>query len=97
MIDITKDTVKHVSEISRLNLTDEEITKFERELKEILEAFKALDKVDTSNVEPSFQPIDIKNITREDKEEKCLSQEDSLKNTENKQDGFFKGPKVMDK
>ena len=62
-MNITKELVKRVAEQSMLNLTDSEIEKLIPQLKEILETFSQLDKVDTKNVKPSFHPIEIKNIS----------------------------------
>src|SRR3989344_2439602 len=44
-------------------------------------------------IKPSFQPIEVKNVLREDSVQKC--EEDMLSNTKNKEEGFFKGPKVI--
>ena len=63
--------------------------------KEALEYFSKLDEVNTDQVNPSFQPVEIKDVLREDEEEKCLSQEEALSLTEHKKDGYFKGPKVV--
>lgn len=92
---IDKELIKHVAEVARLKLTDKEIEKFTPQLKEALEYFSKLDEVNTDNTKPSFQAVEIKNILREDKEEKCLKQEEALSLTEHKKDGYFKGPKVM--
>ena len=46
-------------------------------------------------VEPSFQPVELKNMTREDKVEDSLKQEEALANTKNKKDGYFKGPRAV--
>jgi len=92
---IDKELIKHVAELARLKLTDKEIDKFVPQLKEALEYFSKLDEVDTDNVKPSFQPVEIKNVLREDKEEKCLSQEEALSLTEHKKDGYFKGPRAV--
>jgi len=92
---IDKKTVEHVASLARIYLTEEEIEKFSKDFKDILDAFSSLDRVDTENVKPSFHPIEMKNVMREDKEEKCLSQEEALSNAEQKEDGFFKGPRAV--
>ena len=92
---VDKELIKHVAETARLKLTDKEIEKFLPQLKEALEYFSKLNEVKTDNVKPSFQPVEIKNVLREDKEEKCLSQEDALSLTEHKKDGYFKGPRAV--
>jgi len=92
---VDKELIKHVAEVARLKLTEKEIDKFLPQLKESLEYFSKLSKVKTDNVKPSFQPVKIKNVLREDKEEKCLSQKEALSLTEHKKDGYFKGPRAV--
>jgi aspartyl-tRNA(Asn)/glutamyl-tRNA(Gln) amidotransferase subunit C len=92
---IDKKTVEHVASLARIDLTEEEIEKFSKDISGILDAFSSLDEVDTENVKPSFHPIEMKNVMREDEEEKCLSQEEALSNAEQKEDGFFKGPRAV--
>lgn len=87
--------VDKVAKVARLSLTDAEKAKFEKDMHEILKAFGSLDKAKTDGVEPAFQPIETKNVLRDDVVEECLSQEDALSNTEHKENGFFKGPKVI--
>jgi aspartyl-tRNA(Asn)/glutamyl-tRNA(Gln) amidotransferase subunit C len=94
-VKINKELIQHVADVARLKLTDKEIEKFSVELKEVIEAFSKLDEVDTEDIEPSLQPVELKNMLREDKEEKCLSQEDALSLTEHKKDGYFKGPRAV--
>ena len=94
-MNVDKELIKRVAENARLNLTDSEINEFLPQLKEVLENFELIQKAQTKNLKPSFQPLEIKNITREDKVEECLSQEDALKNTKHKQNGYFKGPKAI--
>ncbi len=92
---IDKDLLEHVASLARLKLTGKEIKKFLPQLKEVLDVFSKLDKVDTKGVKESFQPVGLKNITREDKVEECLSQKDALSLAEHKKDGYFKGPRAV--
>ncbi len=90
---ITADTVRHVAKIARLNLADSEVKRFQKELNDILDAFKVLDKCKAGA--PSFQPVEIKNVVSEDAKEECLSQKDALKNTKHREKGFFRGPRAV--
>ncbi len=94
-MDVDIKLLEHVAELARLKLNEEEIKKFLPQLKEILEFFSQLKDINTDNVKPSFQPVELKNAMREDKEEQCLSQEDALSLTEHKKDGYFKGPRAV--
>ena len=94
-MEVDKELIGKVASLARLKLTDKEIAKFLPQLKEILEYFSKLDKIDTKNTKPSFQPVELKNFTREDKEEECLTQDRALENSPNKKDGYFKGPSAV--
>jgi len=94
-MDITPELVKRVAANARLKLKEEEIKKFSEDLKEILESFAKLAEVDTEGVKPSFHPIPVKNVTREDIPGKCLDREEALSLTPHKTDKYFRGPKVI--
>ena len=91
---VTIDVVRKVAKAARLELTEPEVEKFSKDLNDILLAFKDLDKAQT-NVKPAFQPLEIKDVTRDDAPEKCLTQEEALANTKHKENGFFKGPRAV--
>jgi len=92
---IDSELIEHVASVARLNLTEEEVKEFLPQLKEVLKAFSKLSEVDTEGIQPSFQPIVLKNHLRDDEKGSCLSQDDALSNTEHKKDGYFKGPRAV--
>ena len=92
---VDRKTLEHVAEVSRLKLTEDEIQKFLPQLQEALSHFSQLKEINTENVHPSFQPVELKNSLHEDKEQKCLSQDEALSLTKHKKDGYFKGPRVV--
>jgi aspartyl-tRNA(Asn)/glutamyl-tRNA(Gln) amidotransferase subunit C len=94
-MNITPEIVKRVAVNARLNLKEDEVRHFAAEMKEIIGLFEKLAEVDTSNVEPSFHPIPVKNVSREDVPGECLDREKALSLTPHKKDGYFRGPKVV--
>src|SRR3989344_18330 len=92
---VDKELILKVAENARLELSEKEIDQFIKDFKEILEAFSKIDEVDTEGIEPSMQPVELKNALREDKSRPSLSQEEALANTEHKKDGYFKGPRAV--
>ena len=94
-MEVDRKLLEHVAEVARIKLSEEEIKKFLPQLKEALEFFSKLKEINTYKVKPSFQPVELKNAMREDKEKECLSQEDALSLTEHKKDGYFKGPRAV--
>ena len=94
-MEVDKKLLEHVAEVARLKLTEKEIEKFLPQLKEALNFFSKLNEINTDNTKPSFQPVELKNAMREDKEKKCLSQDEALSLSEHKKDGYFKGPRAV--
>ena len=92
---VDKELLEKVASVARLKLTEKEIDKFIPQVKDILDYFSVLEKIDTKNVKPSFQPIELKNRLREDIPGEPLSQKDALKNSTQNKDGYFKGPKAV--
>ena len=95
-VKVDRELLLSVAKNARLNLTEAEIKKFLPQMQAILDAFSKLDEIVDLKEEPSFQPIQLKNIFREDKVGKCLSQEEALSNTKHEKQGYFKGPKVVE-
>jgi aspartyl-tRNA(Asn)/glutamyl-tRNA(Gln) amidotransferase subunit C len=93
MAEISEKIVEHVAKLARLDLKKEEIKKFTRQLKDVLSAFEKIDEVDTAKVKPSFHPIEIKNVWREDFVRKWKW--DALSNTVHKEKKYFRGPKIV--
>ncbi|MBI4452051.1 Asp-tRNA(Asn)/Glu-tRNA(Gln) amidotransferase subunit GatC [Candidatus Woesearchaeota archaeon] len=94
-MEIDRKLLEHVAEVARLKLTEKETERFLPQMKELLEYFSQLKDIDTDNIKPSFQPVEMKNAMREDNEKECLSQDDALSLTEHKKDGYFKGPRAV--
>ncbi|MBW2995749.1 Asp-tRNA(Asn)/Glu-tRNA(Gln) amidotransferase subunit GatC [Candidatus Woesearchaeota archaeon] len=92
---VDKELIRKVASLARLELTEAEVKLFEKDFKEILDAFSKIDEVDTKGTKESFQPVEMKNRLREDLVEDSLSQEEALENTEHKKDGYFKGPRAI--
>jgi aspartyl-tRNA(Asn)/glutamyl-tRNA(Gln) amidotransferase subunit C len=92
---IDSETVRHVAKIARLNLTDEEVSKFSRQLNDIAEDFKILDELNVEDVAPSFHPIRTENVLREDEIKEGLKKDEVFKIACHKEDGYFKAPKIM--
>lgn len=94
-VKVDKELILKVAGNARLELSEAEVQQFVNDFKDILDAFSKIDEVDTKGIEASMQPVELKNVLRDDKTEPSLSQEDALKNTEHKKDGYFKGPRAV--
>ncbi len=92
---ISEETVRHVAKTARINLTDEEVLKFSKQLNDIFEDFKMLDELDVENVEPSFHPIRTENVLRNDEVGECLKRDEAFKIACHTEEGYYKAPKIM--
>lgn len=82
--------VKHVAKLANLPLSSKEEKKFEKQLSSILDYVEQLNSVDTKDVDITSQVTNLENVTREDKPDLSLDQEEALLNTKSKHNGFFK-------
>src|SRR6185503_1670904 len=64
---LTKDEVKKIAILARIELTEAEVEKFQKELSTVLEYVEDLKKVSTDGVEEVSQVTGLVNIQREDK------------------------------
>lgn len=96
--ELSKETIEHLSKLALLELSEEEKEKLPKQLGDILDYFKKLNDIDTSNVDPTTHPIEgLSNVFREDEPWESLSNEEATKNTKYKQDGYFKAPRILKK
>jgi aspartyl-tRNA(Asn)/glutamyl-tRNA(Gln) amidotransferase subunit C len=66
MTQISRDDVLHLAQLSSLELSDSEIEGLRTDISNILGYVEQLDKLDTQNVEPTYQVTGLKNVWRED-------------------------------
>ncbi|WP_411842350.1 Asp-tRNA(Asn)/Glu-tRNA(Gln) amidotransferase subunit GatC [Salinicoccus sp. HZC-1] len=96
MSEINIDTVKHVANLARIEMTDDKAAMaFTKELDEIVNYAHLLDDLDLSSTEPMFHALDLNNVLREDEVAEPLTQEEALKNAKTTKDGYFKVPKML--
>lgn len=93
---ITKETIEHVANLARLNLTDKEKEKLTSEMANIISYVDKLNELDTSNVPPTSHVKPICNVFREDAVKKSYDREKILANAPSQENGCFKVPKVVE-
>jgi aspartyl-tRNA(Asn)/glutamyl-tRNA(Gln) amidotransferase subunit C len=87
---LNADDVRHVAELARVDVTDDEAEEFVEGFNDVLGYFETLDDVpDDVEAEDDFE-----NVMRADEPRPSLSQGDALENAEDTEDGYFKGPSV---
>lgn len=63
---LSKEEIQHIAELSRLNLSAEEEEKYRNQLGSILDYVKMLEEVKTKGIEPTAQVSGLMDVFRED-------------------------------
>lgn len=92
---VTKKDVEKIAELARLKFDDKELENFTNDMNNILSYVDKLNEPDTENVEPLSHPNEGSNIFRDDLLKKSTTTDEALKNAPDKDDKFFKVPKVI--
>ncbi len=93
---ITREEVEHVARLARLELTEEEKERMRAQLDSILQYMEKLNELDTTAVEPTSHVIPLVNVMREDELRPSLPQEEALANAPDRQDVFFRVPRIIE-
>ena len=92
---ITKEEVKRVAQLARLELTGEELGTFGGQLSDVLTYFGKLNEADTDGVDPMSHAVEVVNVFREDRTGPTLGVEDALANAPLREDDHFKAPRTL--
>ena len=93
---IDRSQVDHAAELARLELTDDERDRLRGELGRILQAFDALNALDTDHIPPTAQVIPLGNVERDDVVVDSLPLDAVLDNAPRVEDGRIRVPPVLD-
>ena len=88
--------VKYVANLARLDLNEEEIQDFTNQLNDIISFVKQLERVDTTNIEPTSHASVVVDVIREDKLRKGMGSDVALKNAPDKSNQQFKVTRVVE-
>ena len=93
---ISRYELKHIALLSRLELTDDEADLYTQHIGEILDYVEKLNELDVTDVEPTCHAVPMQNIMRDDVVKPGLDIEESLKNAAEKEDRYFRVPRVTE-
>jgi aspartyl-tRNA(Asn)/glutamyl-tRNA(Gln) amidotransferase subunit C len=93
---LSREDVQRIAALARLRLTAVEETSLTAELGSILLYMDKLNELDTSQVEPFTHAVDLVNTFREDVVTNEPNAEALLANAPEKDETFFKVPKIIE-
>jgi len=88
--------VKYVANLARLDLNEEEIQDFTKQLNDIISFVKQLERVNTTNIEPTSHANAVVDVIREDKLRNGMGSDAALKNAPDQNNQQFKVTRVVE-
>ena len=92
---VTIQDVDNMARLAKLSFSEDEKIKFVEQFNQILQYMDKLNELDTEDVEPTLNVLDMNNVVRADSVKTWLSQEEALANAPKSNHGFFSVPKVI--
>lgn len=89
---ISREDVLHVARLARLELSEDEVARFQEQLSAILDAVGKVRELDLEGVPPTSHPLALANVWAEDEPHRSLSLDDALANAPDTDDGLFRVP-----
>ncbi len=93
---ITKEEVKYVANLARLNVTEQEADELCAQMADIISFADALGEIDTQGIEPTNHAIKVENVLREDVVGESYDREEIVRNAPAKQAGCYTVPRVVE-
>jgi aspartyl/glutamyl-tRNA(asn/gln) amidotransferase, C subunit len=96
MSTITNDDVRHLAQLSSLQMSDAEVESLRADIEKIINYINQLDKLDTDGVEPTYQVTGLQNVWRDDEIiDSSVSRRQLLALAAEQSDNCVKVPKVL--
>lgn len=93
---VTKELVDYVAQLSRLELTEEQNEKAQKELGAIIDYADTLNNVNTDGIEPLSHVFAVKNVMREDVVKESRDRDELLSNAPMRDEEAFLVPKTVE-
>jgi aspartyl-tRNA(Asn)/glutamyl-tRNA(Gln) amidotransferase subunit C len=92
---ITREEVRHVARLGRLELNEQEEKHFTEQMNQILSYMEKLNELDTTDILPMSHAVPLQNVFRPDEVKPSLSREKALENAPQSDQVSFVVPKVI--
>ena len=93
-MDLTDDDVRHVAQLARIGLTDDEVPTLRSELELILDHVSAIGELDLGGVPPTNHPRALTDVLADDVARPCLPREEALASAPDRTATGFRVPRV---
>lgn len=95
-MEIKREEIEHIANLSMLNLSEEDITKYTKDMEELVGFANKINAVDTGDLEESLFALDASNVFRKDEVRESFDRELLLSNAPNSNGEAYSLPSMMD-
>ena len=95
MSDISREEIIHIAKLAMLNLSEQEIDNYTKDMQEILGYAEMINNLDTSAINETIAATEQKNVFRKDEVIQPQAREELLQNAPSQDEGMFRIPKVL--
>ena len=93
---INQQDVEHVARLARLSLNPDDLKVMTGQMDAILGYVDKLNELDTTGIEPMAHAVPMSNAFREDEITEPIGVEQALQNAPQRNDNYFKVPKIIE-
>ncbi|MCY4062397.1 MAG: Asp-tRNA(Asn)/Glu-tRNA(Gln) amidotransferase subunit GatC [Chloroflexi bacterium] len=93
---LSAEDVRAIADLARLELSDDDVARYQRQLSAILEYFQKLEELDTSHIDPTSSVLPLTNIMRPDQAGPALSVDEAIANAPDSDGAQFRVRAVLD-
>ena len=92
---LSPEVVAHVARLACLDLTGEELALYTAQLADVLEHAADVEALELDDVQPTYHPLPIVNVLRDDEPRPGLDRDEVLAMAPEAEDGRFRVPRIM--
>jgi aspartyl-tRNA(Asn)/glutamyl-tRNA(Gln) amidotransferase subunit C len=94
-VEITREEVRHLADLARIDLDDAELDHLAPQLSVILESVASISAVAADEIPPTSHPLPVVNVFREDVVRPCLTAEEALSGAPAVESQRFLVPRIL--
>lgn len=95
-MEIKREEIEHIANLSMLNLSEEEITRYTKDMEELVGFADKINGVDTESLEESAFALDATNVFRKDEVRESFDRELLFSNAPNSNGEAYSLPSMID-
>lgn len=93
---LSTDDVRAIADLARLELSEDDVARYQRQLSEVLDYFQKLEELDTSQIDPTSSVLPLTNVMRADEAHPALPVDEALANAPDSDGEQFRVRAVLD-